>query len=157
VLAEHWRIQSAGDLVPVAGRSIRFPVGAGVVQTGRDITANRPAAASVGAGGLWYDTTLKKHISSDGTTIVETATVLTATATLDFPSVVAAGQQELTVTVTGAVVGDTVHAGAPAALEAGLAHNTRVTAANTVTVRVLNITASPIDPASASWKVTVIR
>ena len=80
---------------------------------------------------------------------------LSATATLDFPSVAAAGQQELTITVTGAAVGDSVHLGTPAAFEAGLIATGRVSATNTVTIRVSNITAAAIDPASASWKAVV--
>lgn len=80
-----------------------------------------------------------------------------ATATLDFPSIAAAGQAELTVPVSGAVVGDAVVVGAPAALNNGLIVNGRVTAAGVVTVRVSNITAAAIDPASASWRVAVVK
>jgi hypothetical protein len=35
--------------------------------TGRDTTANRPAAATVGVGAQFYDTTLNKPVWSDGT------------------------------------------------------------------------------------------
>ncbi|MFT2721633.1 glycosyl hydrolase family 28-related protein [Deinococcus sp. A31D244] len=80
---------------------------------------------------------------------------LTATATLDFPSIPAQGQAELTVTVTGASVGDSVSLGRPAAPESGTQATGRVSAANTVTVRMSNITAAAIDPAAASYKVTV--
>lgn len=73
----------------------------------------------------------------------------------DFPSIAAGGQQELTVACVGAV-GDTVLLGPPAALEAGLVATARVTATNTVTIRLSNITASAIDPASASWTVRVL-
>lgn len=82
---------------------------------------------------------------------------LTATADLDFPSVAAnGGTQGLNVAVVGAVVGDTVALGAPASVAAGLVWNAHVTAADTVQVRLTNTTAAPIDPASATWKVTVI-
>lgn len=80
-----------------------------------------------------------------------------AVATLDFPLIAAAGQQELAVTLTGAVVGDRVVLGPPATLAAGVIVTARVTAANTVTVRLSNITAAGIDPASASWTVGVLR
>lgn len=80
-----------------------------------------------------------------------------ASAVLDFPSVAAAGQAELTVDVDGAAVGDPVVVGAPAALEAGLVVGGRVSAADVVTVRVTNVTAAPIDPASATWKVAVVK
>lgn len=80
---------------------------------------------------------------------------LSTTATLDFPSIAAAGQQELTVTLTGAVVGDQVQVGPPATLEGGLVPSARVSAPDTVTVRLSNITGAAIDPASAAWRVTI--
>lgn len=87
----------------------------------------------------------------------EHAVSLTATATLDFPSIAAAGQQELTITVTGAAVGESVALAPPAALEAGLQVTGYVSAANTVKVRLSNVTGSAIDPASATWRATVLR
>ncbi len=85
------------------------------------------------------------------------AKVLTATAALDFPSIAAAASADLTVTVTNAAVNDGVILGLPAAPAAGLVFNGFVSAANTVTVRASNITAAPIDPASATYRVTVVR
>jgi hypothetical protein len=82
---------------------------------------------------------------------------LFASASLDFPSVAAAGQQELTITVTGAAVGDAVMLASPASLTAGLVATARVSAANTVTVRLSNITAGAIDPAAATWGARVIK
>lgn len=79
------------------------------------------------------------------------------TTTLDFPSIPPGGQAELTVTVTSAAVGDSVSLARPAGSEAGLVSTARVTAANTVTVRVSNITAAAIDPAAASYGVTVYK
>jgi hypothetical protein len=43
------------------------------------------------------------------------------------------------------------------AAHAGLAWSGYVSAANTVTVRLCNVTGSPIDPASASWRCVVTR
>lgn len=83
--------------------------------------------------------------------------ILKGTATLDFPSIPATSQSELTITVTGATVGDAVALGPPSGLEADLAVVGYVSAANTVTVRLLNNTALAIDPASASWTATVMR
>jgi hypothetical protein len=80
---------------------------------------------------------------------------LTASATLDFGSIAAQDDLELTITVTGASVGDAVALGPPAALESGLAATGYVSAADTVTVRLVNGTAGAIDPASATWKVLV--
>jgi alpha-D-ribose 1-methylphosphonate 5-triphosphate diphosphatase PhnM len=81
---------------------------------------------------------------------------LTATATLDFASIAAQTCSGMTVTVTGATENDAVALGAPASIEAGLSWSGRVSAADTVTIRLCNVTASPIDPASADWSVVVI-
>ncbi|MER5420336.1 hypothetical protein [Streptosporangium roseum] len=80
---------------------------------------------------------------------------LTATATIDFASIAAGAVGTDTVTVTGAATGDFVLVAPPGNLNAGLVVFGFVSAANTVTIRVLNGTAGAIDPASASWKVTV--
>lgn len=75
--------------------------------------------------------------------------------TLDYPSIAAGTSADLTVTVYNAVPGMSVSLGLPAALETGLVANAFVSANDTVTVRLTNITASAIDPASAQYKVTV--
>lgn len=77
-------------------------------------------------------------------------------AVLDFGSIGAGATAELTITVTGAVTGDTVAVGAPSTIESGLMWAGYVSAADTVTIRVHNTTAAPIDPASATWKASVI-
>ena len=82
---------------------------------------------------------------------------LYGSAALNFPEVDAADQQELTITVTGAAVGDGVVLAPPASPEAGLVFTGRVSAADTVTVRASNITAAPIDPASATWGAFVLK
>jgi len=82
---------------------------------------------------------------------------LQASATLDFPSIAAGAEAELTVAVTGAAAGAAVFVGAPAAIEAGLSWGAYVSAADTVTIRVRNDTAAAIDPASATWTVRVTR
>lgn len=82
---------------------------------------------------------------------------LAAVTTLDFPSISAAGTQTLTVTVPGAAVGDVVAIGLPATVNAGIVFDARVTAADTLTVRAMNITASPVDPASATYDFVVFK
>lgn len=82
---------------------------------------------------------------------------LTGSASLDFPSIAAVSQADLTITVTGAALGDSVTATPNGAPEAGLVWNAFVSAANTVTIRMSNITAGAINPAARSWKVTVIK
>lgn len=83
--------------------------------------------------------------------------ILTGTATLDFPGILTATSAELTITVPGAAVGDAVALAPPATLTTGLVWSGRVTAANTVTVRLANVTAATIDPASATWGAAVIQ
>lgn len=82
--------------------------------------------------------------------------VLEGSATLDFPSITAGGAEELTFAVPGAQPGWEVSLGAPSSLEAGLVPFARVSAADTVTVRLFNLTASAIDPAPALWRAAVL-
>lgn len=91
-------------------------------------------------------------IGAAGTAIVS---VISATATLNFGSILAAASADLTITVTGAAVGDAVQLGPPAALEAAVNALGIVTSANTVTVRVFNVGTIAVDPASATWRATV--
>jgi hypothetical protein len=81
---------------------------------------------------------------------------LTATATLNFASIAAAASADLTITVTGAVVGASVHLGLPASPAAGIIFQGFVSATNTVTIRATNISAGAVDPASASYRATVL-
>lgn len=83
--------------------------------------------------------------------------VVKAKATLDFPSANAAATQALTVAVPGAALGDAVVLAPPSTLNAGLIPSAFVSAADTVTIRVTNITAVAIDAASATWGVLVFK
>jgi hypothetical protein len=96
---------------------------------------------------------LNGFIAGNGNTITK---VLSASASLDFGSIGAAAQAGLTITVTGAAVGDEVIVALPAAPAAGLVFNAFVSATDTVTIRASNITAAPVDPAAASYGVIVI-
>jgi hypothetical protein len=78
-------------------------------------------------------------------------------ASLDFGSIAAQACGELTISATGAAVNDPIAPAWPAALEAGLAGVMRVSAADTITVRLCNVTASAIDPASQTFAGRVIR
>ncbi|WP_326646679.1 hypothetical protein OG884_18805 [Streptosporangium sp. NBC_01755] len=82
--------------------------------------------------------------------------MLVTTATLDFASIAAGAVGTLTATVTGAATGDFAIASPPGNLTAGLVHSAFVSAANTVTIRIINGTAGAIDPASATWGIAVI-
>jgi len=82
---------------------------------------------------------------------------LTATASLDFGSIGAGLSADLTIAVTGAAAGDAVVLGAPAALEAGLVAFAWVSAADTVSVRLVNNTAGAVDAAAGTYRVTVLK
>jgi hypothetical protein len=115
------------------------------------------------------DTTLQGNIDAEATTRADADTTLqgnidalaakflTATATLDFPSIAAQSSAELTMTVAGAAVGDAVALGLPSPPASGLTFNGYVSAADTVAVRAVNATAAAVDPASATYRATVIR
>lgn len=97
---------------------------------------------------------LNGFIASDGSSTI--TKVLSGSASLDFGSISAATQADLTITVTGAAVGDEVVMALPAAPAAGIVFNAFVSAANTVTVRASNISGSPVNPAAATYGVVVI-
>lgn len=95
--------------------------------------------------------------ATDNPTARAAVGIITATATLDFPSIAANAKADLTITVTGAAVGDAVFLGLPAAPAAGLVFNAFVSAANTVTVRASNTSAAPVDAASATYRAIVFK
>lgn len=84
---------------------------------------------------------------------------LTTTATLTFGSIAAAGAISQTVTLTGAIANDGVVLGLPAAgLPSGVIAEAWISAADTVTIRLTNITGASITPtASQTYRVTAIR
>lgn len=106
-------------------------------------------------------TTFSGPVKSDngfiGTTGLTLTNVLGASATLNFASIAAAAQEDLTITVTGAAANNAVILGLPTAPTAGIVFDAFVSAANTVTVRATNITGSAVDPASATYSVVVIQ
>ena len=83
--------------------------------------------------------------------------LLKGTSALDFGSISAAASADLTISVTGAAVGDGVVLSLPAAPTAGIVFMAFVSATDTVTVRAMNITGSPVDPASATYQVQVVK
>ncbi len=84
------------------------------------------------------------------------AKVLSATATLDFPSTIAGAVADLTITVTGATTASTVSIGAPnGSVTATATFSAWVSAADTVTVRFSPKATE--DPASGSFRATVMN
>lgn len=86
-------------------------------------------------------------------------TILTATATLDFPSTTAQNNNALTITVTGCAVGDVVILGIPTAAIPATNHvyTAWVSSVNTVSVRFSNNGASTVDPSSGTFTIKVIK
>lgn len=78
-------------------------------------------------------------------------------AALDFASIAAQACAELTIAVSGASASSPIAPSWPAALETGLVGNMRISAANTVTVRLCNVTSGAIDPASGTFAGRVIQ
>lgn len=99
------------------------------------------------------------YLQTPSASISSTGTLIdghwSATATLDFGSIAANSTSELTITVTGAADGDMVTATPANGIESGLIWSAYVSSANTVTVRLANVTTSAIDPASRSWRASV--
>ena len=95
-------------------------------------------------------------IIGGGTAIVR---VLSATASLDFPSTAAKASSDLTMTVTGAADGDVVSLGVPnGSTAAGSDYFGWVSTANTVTVRFGNYNnTGAIDPAVGTFRAMVIK
>lgn len=108
------------------------------------------------AGDLWRNSgqLLFRNLAGNTVTLLG---VLTATATLNFPSIAAGATDQLTITVTGAAAGDAVFIGSPSTLNTGLTVTGFVSATNTVTVRVFNGTAGAIDPASSTFRAVVAK
>ena len=93
-------------------------------------------------------------IDATGTTI---EAAYSASATLDFPNTLAQQSSDLTITVTGAAVGDPVFLAIPAAPDANSCYTAWVSAAGVVTVRFNNYSSAPIDPASGSFRACVFH
>lgn len=82
---------------------------------------------------------------------------LSTTATLDFLTLVAGLHTEQTVTVNGANPGSSCNCSPAGTIENGLTWSCYVSAPNTVTIRLSNITGGAIDPAPKSWTINVIE
>lgn len=135
----------------------------GIISVGTGFTSADPALKK-------SSTTLKCRLADDsadapftcgdftigGGTAVKK--VLSATAVLDFGNTLAQTDSDLTVTVTGAALGDVVILGVPnGSTQTGSCFSAWVSATDTVTVRfsVYGLTAK--DPASGTYRITVIQ
>lgn len=121
-----------------------------------DNGANSPNANNVRLG-VGANATVLAADSTQATGVIWKTPKLSATSALDFPSIVNGTTEDLTIALAGAVVGEPVELGVPAALDAGLIPFAFVSATNVVTVRIGNITGAPIDPASGNFTVRINR
>jgi hypothetical protein len=87
----------------------------------------------------------------DGTNIGATATARTGTQAIDAPSIGAGAIGTITITATGVLATDLVQIESPATLAAGLVVQGFQVTLNTITVKIMNTTAAPIDDTSKTW------
>jgi hypothetical protein len=89
---------------------------------------------------------------------LSTPETLRGSAPLDFPSTSAQNSSDLTITVTGAALGDVVSLGASnAAVSANTSYSAWVSADDTVTVRFNNYSSGAVDPAGGTFRVMVFK
>lgn len=95
-------------------------------------------------------------VTATGKVIPLGAKFIQATASLNFPSTAAGAVSDLTMTVTGAALGNAVSLGVPSGTGDGI-YFAWVSAANTVTVRFFNYTASAVDPGNGTFRIAIIK
>ena len=112
--------------------------------------------SSVEDGAVEYDGS--NYFGSVGSTRYTFAKCLNGSATLNFGNTASFTSADLTITVTGASGGDVVSLGVPnGSTSSASVYTAWVSATDTVTVRFTNISLSSVDPASGTFKVTVIK
>jgi hypothetical protein len=121
----------------------------------RMTTAQRNAIASPAAGLSVYNSSLATN-DVYTTAWYQQPNGLSGSGTLDFPSTGAHSSSDLTITVTGAAVGDIVILGTPVQDIDGT-FTAFVSVANTVTVRFNHYGSGTTNPASGTFKVYVIK
>lgn len=146
----------AQQTLPTRDGAVRIPNGSGYVDISSDTSGNATIAASNAAlavtGALAVSTTL----SVGGGTAM--AKILTATATLNFPSTGTNASSDLAMTLTGAAANDIAFVSPPFAnTNANSCYTVTVNEANIAVVRFNNYSIAAIDPASGTFRVTVIK
>jgi hypothetical protein len=107
-----------------------------------------------GTGIVALDTGTQTVVAVDSATV---PTYLAAAAVLDFASIAPGACADATLSLPGASAGDSVAPGWPAGLEIGLIGMMRISASNTVAVRVCNLSGTTVDPAAGTFRATVVR
>jgi hypothetical protein len=108
--------------------------------------------------------TADTDISTTGLTVGqgdEVTKILSEVASLNFGNIATESYEDLTITVTGAASGDTAIVTPASGIEAGLAWQGWVSAADTVTVRLFYLQGAlgsgTVDPAARNWRATVFK
>ena len=110
---------------------------------------------AAGTGIVTIESGAQTQVAVDSATV---PTYFTSTATLAFPSIASGGcASELTFALPGAVTGDSVAGGWPATLPAGFIGTIRVSAANTIGVRLCNLSGTASAPPSDTYRATIVR
>lgn len=161
-------LRSAQQLAALRGFSSQVQAQAGVVntvvmtplRTAEAILAQRPLASQAEAEAAVENTKVLTSLrAAQQTAVIRRA--VTVSASLTWGSIAAAGSSEQTIVLTGAEINDRVIIGLPAAgVNSGLIPQVWVPSNGNVRVRLTNITASPITPASgaaATYAFTAVR
>jgi hypothetical protein len=132
------------------GSSVKIETGELLI---RDAAADPSEAGELQLNGA----ALRFH---DGTRVVSLGKLLIATATLNAAAPGAVpGSSDVSMTVTGAAIGDPVAVAAPVAVPANFILTAFVSAANTVTIRWLQYAGTAADPdgAGGTYRVAVLK
>lgn len=146
---------SSGPSISATGSSASLTLAGGAISTvgvrianwGLTVTNNLSVSNSFTVGGT-------TRLGTNGSAFVFHKT---ATASLNFGNILAAGFEDLTITVGGAAANDSVMLGNPVDQDGSLDTEAFVSAANTVTVRAHNVGSLAVDQASKTYRVTVIN
>ena len=129
----------------------------GVLKLVQISTVNLPSPAANISGILFNADTSSLSFSNGLSWIDVINTVLTGSAVLDFNSISPSNFEDLTINVSGAVIGNEVALGLPSIPAAGIIFNAFVSAANTVTIRAHNNSGISVDPGNATYNVRVFQ
>jgi len=137
------------------------PIPTGTVVSGNNFFAGATAGQAVELNLATNPIDYAFNVTDQSATLgfADIKQTISRNATLDFPSISANSTAELTRTINGvATTGWTVTATPEGGtIESGLVWSAYVSAANTVTVRVANVTGGAIDPASRVWWINCFR
>ena len=155
---------TAASVVTILGAAHKLGTANLVVECYDNSTpVNRVEPDTVRVNPDTYDVTVTFAVPQTGRLVINAAGAggasgAAASAALDFPNIAAGScAAEQTFAVPGAAPGDEIAPGWPSGLESGLIGVMRVTAANTVAVRLCNLSGAALNPANATFRARVVR